>query len=128
MQKKSLLFITFWLALLLFILHYAGMTLYLYWTFWWYDYVAHFLGGLTIGLLIISLSRFENKNWKSLLVVFILVFATGVAWEVFEYIYDIATISDYWKDTTIDLVLDMTGAIFACLYASGQMPKSSQES
>jgi VanZ family protein len=114
MQKKSLLFVTFWLALLVFILHYIGLTLYFYWTFWWYDFMTHFIGGLTIGVLIISLLRFKNKNWKSFLAVFVLVFATGVAWEIFEYVNDLTnSLEEYKLDVIFDLIMDSLGAITA---------------
>ena len=114
MQKRSLLFVTFLLALLLFILHYTGMTLYLYWTFWWYDYITHFLGGLVIGVLAMWVLNFEKRTLSSFLILFTSVMVVGGAWEIFEYVNGLTfSTQEYPIDTTIDFVMDALGAISA---------------
>lgn len=108
-------------------LHFVAEAFYFYWIFWWYDIMMHLLAGLVGGLLIVWFAR-PDSFLKSIFFAIVCMLAIGIVWEVFEYVYHIAQTSDYWQDTTLDLIADVVGAALACFYASEQRPKSSLES
>jgi len=119
MKRQSILYIGLGLSLLTAVLDYIGTILYLYWTTGWYDYMTHFLGGLTIGVLIIWALRLEARSLKSFLLVFLGVMIVGGAWEVFEYLIGaISPIQSYEVDTVHDLIMDALGAFVAFWFAT----------
>ena len=119
MRKHSLLYTALGLTILLWVLNFIALTLYLYWTIGWYDLMMHFLGGLTIGMLVIWFLKLEDRSLKSFLVVFTCVMAVGGAYEVFEYMNDITfSTQEYPVDTVIDLVMDALGIISAYWWAT----------
>lgn len=93
----------------------------LYVTYWYYDIILHFLGGVSIALSTFCITElFEIKiiknNYWSLIP--ITLFA-GIAWEFFEVYYDIAgyvfgTIA-YNLDTVKDILNDIFGSVFVWL-------------
>lgn len=103
--------------------HIIGMYLYLYWSYWWFDILTHFLGGLSGGLAVYWVLFCSGLFWKKPVNFFVMMLFTvacllvaGVAWEVFEYVYDIADASEgYLLDTSIDLIMDILGAVSAAL-------------
>ncbi|MDP3763081.1 MAG: hypothetical protein Q8Q92_00225 [bacterium] len=114
MRKYSLLYTTLGLAILLWVLNLIALTLYLYWTMGWYDIMMHFLGGITIGMLVIWFLKIEDRSLKSFLTAVAWVIVVGGAYEVFEYVNDLTfSTQEYSIDTAIDLVMDALGAIFA---------------
>ena len=56
--------------------------------------------------------RLANKIWQKILFVTVLVFTIGVAWEIFEYVYDLQGDK---IDTAWDLIMDSLGVIAAYL-------------
>jgi hypothetical protein len=104
-------------------LHWNGMYHggYLY---FWYDSMMHFLGGAWIAAalheLLYGMYRFGNLSRAFapyMLAVVGGTFVVGIGWEVFEYVYGIATLHPemYWPDTVKDLALDTLGAIAVVL-------------
>lgn len=100
-------------------LHWNGMYNggYLY---FWYDSVMHLLGGMWIAAALHEMfyGMYQIGNLPRTFSVYMLTVVggtllVGIGWEVFEYIFDIATInpSEYWPDTVKDLALDTLGAI-----------------
>ena len=85
--------------------------------------MMHSLAGFSGGLAAFWFLR-SLDNSKIILLVLISVMIVGVAYEVFEYIYDIIPPGNYWQDTIFDLVSDGVGAVLACFYAREQTPKS----
>ena len=115
------------LVALLGALHFVAIEFYFYWTLWWYDLMMHTLAGFSGGLIVLWFLR-SLDNFIIISLVLISVMIAGVAYEVFEYIYDIIPPGNYWQDTIFDIVSDGVGAILACLYAmGGRTPKSVSE-
>ncbi|MDP3875038.1 MAG: hypothetical protein Q8Q22_00755 [bacterium] len=127
MRKSALLYTAFGLMIILGALHFTAIEFHFYWTLWWYDLMMHTLGGFIGGLIILwFLESFDSS--KPILLALISVMIVGILWEIFEYVYDVAQVADYWWDTITDLIADGVGAVLACFYAmSGQTPKSSLE-
>ena len=81
---------------------------------WWWDILLHFLGGLWFALLgAFLLSRIGVR--VRLLHCLGLALAIGLAWEVFEYIFDLggSVFMSYRLDTIKDIVDDVLGGGFA---------------
>jgi hypothetical protein len=106
------------LGLLLAVLHGAAEYYSLYWYFWWFDIVVHFVGGATLGLAALWFLRFElphlartRVSLVALAVVAALVF--GILWEVFEFATGTSGALHFWPDTLLDLLMDLVGAVAA---------------
>jgi hypothetical protein len=122
-MKRGLLIITFISILMLGALHQIGSALYLYWDIPWFDMLMHFLGGFSIGMLFVWAwygsdmlgRRSMPARASTVLATIAFVFAVGAAWEVFEYVFDIAnpTGGNYSLDTFNDFIADLLGALFA---------------
>ena len=104
-------------AVALLCLHLLGNDGY-YFIYSWYDIMMHILGGLTIGLLAYQVAKSHLKPAQfSAKKIVIAVFLIGLAWEIFEAIFDIAGApvgtKAYYIDTVKDLMDDCIGAILA---------------
>lgn len=124
MAKHKLLSISFVSVVAVVTVHFVASFLYLYWTFWWFDNVSHFLGGLAMGLLTFWVFRRFNdfkeppSKLKIVTTIFFFVITIGIGWEIFEYIFDLAIVpggESYWRDTSYDLISDSVGALVASL-------------
>lgn len=85
------------------------------WEFWWYDILLHLLGGVFVGLLLIS--YFPRAKLSSFLGALLLI---GFLWEGFEILLDIYLLAknlpaiymwDGLIDTVADLVFDIIGGL-----------------
>jgi len=127
MFKNSLLLPALILTSVGAVLYHLGNIFYLPWTYWWYDFLLHFLVSTTGGLCIfwgifdsglIFRGRFKSRA-SSMLLVFVCVLAVGIGWEVWEYANDLLDNHEgYALDTINDLILDSTGALLAVIFAS----------
>ncbi len=99
-------FLALIVAALVLYLHVLGMEHFLYFYYWWYDILLHFLGGVVLALFF----SFFTKNWKHILLAVVL---AATAWEVFEYVMDIAGNGkgNYALDTLIDYVMACIGTV-----------------
>jgi hypothetical protein len=114
MKRRTLLYLGLGLSALLSVLNYVALILYFYWTVWWFDTMMHFLGGLTLGVLVVWLLKIEKRSWGSFIGIFICVMVLGVVWEIFEYVSGITFLREgYMLDTIHDLVMDAAGLIAA---------------
>ena len=105
-RLQVLLVLAFFASLTL-ILHAVGFNFSLYWVYWWYDIVVHFLAGISIGLLFSFLLK---KKYRPALYLF--VFLSIIAWEIFEIGIGINTAGmQYLADTVIDVIVGFFGAI-----------------
>mgnify|MGYP001572982539 CR=1 FL=1 len=90
-----------------------------YYTTNWYDFMMHFLGGLSISFLILwllNLSIFNRFRYLSrALCLIFLVLIIGVFWEYFELYFGLTHMSDvgYAWDTAHDIIMDILGAVVA---------------
>jgi hypothetical protein len=123
LMNVRLLFLQLYVLLVVAALHIVGTWLSLYWTFWWYDILVHFLASLWLGLLA-SWTSFvwdvPPRAW------FVLgcVLVVGFGWEVFEYIIGATDWGRFFLDTTLDTALDVSinvvGGLVALFLARGQ--------
>ena len=107
------------IGILIAVLQYFATQYFWYWEYWWFDIIMHFLGGFFIALFVYWLLRNE---WKNLItrvyefwLVLVLVLIVGVAWEVFEFMFDAYNARNYTLDTTLDMLMDGVGALAAYL-------------
>ncbi len=105
------------LAALILYLNEIALQYYLYWVYWWYDIVMHFLGGLLVASIVIwALTRFgflpKMVRYDSFMWTILFVLLVGVGWEVFEYVngFFIGEVNVV-ADTALDLIMDTTGGI-----------------
>lgn len=120
-MKRSLLFISFGILVLLGVMHYLGQTFYFYWDMRWYDSLAHFLGGLSMGFICLwlwyasGLFGKSTPNKKQAFIVSLIGgMLIGIGWEFFEFANGIAhPIGSYALDTFNDLLADFAGSAVA---------------
>lgn len=110
--------------------HAAGLLIHLYWIFPWYDIPLHFGGGFAMGAFGLALwhQGIEDVKFKSLLrrhlsvwlvPLFVIGFVAlvGVAWEMHEFILDMAIGGPARQpdlaDTMADLFNDLSGGVLA---------------
>ena len=103
-------------------LHFSALQFYLYWRFWWFDILTHFLGGLWIGISFLWLffqfgfvNIIKNKKNYNLLVAFLGSLFVGVMWEIFEFYFGIVVsdASNYVIDTVTDISFGLIGGFAA---------------
>jgi len=127
-MKKSLLFASFIVFIILLIVHLVGIKFYFYWDSRWYDNMAHFLGGFGTALLSLWIlftsgifGKYKPTSKQIMLASIVCGIFIGVGWEIFEYLNDIsAPIGSYWSDTSYDFISDIVGAFVAGLMASNK--------
>lgn len=81
----------------------------------YFDSVLHLLGGIGLGFFFLGLTRVGSlRGWHTTAGISLIVFACGVAWEVFELYFSIAGYTPwttlYYLDTAKDMLLDVVGA------------------
>lgn len=96
------------LASTLLLLQHIALAEFLYWRWWWFDILMHFLGGVLIGGLALVTSMTFGINRAFTFVV--LFFAIGVGWEIFERTFGLYRAYGYFGDTLLDLLMDALGA------------------
>lgn len=119
-MKRKLFIIIFFLVLLIAILNEVAINFFLYWKFWWFDIMMHFLGGLWVGfssLWFYYLTKEDKVKRESFLfalwVSFVGIVLIGLGWEVFEFFIKINMSDKYIYDTSLDIFMDMIGAFVA---------------
>ena len=123
--KDKLLTVAFISVILLWLLNWVAGILSLYWTVWWFDNIAHFFGGLTLGL--VSFWGFKQiHSFKQeptlkniILITVLLAFVAGFGWEVFETLNNISddfTGETYWQDTIYDLIGVILGGVVSAVF------------
>ena len=119
-MKKNIFALIFFLILLIAVLNGIGNKFFLYWKFWWFDIVVHFLGGLWVGLSVLWFCYFSGylKNLRKdapfvILLSFLSVLAVGLGWEIFEFVIEVDFSDKYISDTSLDLIMDILGSLIA---------------
>lgn len=108
-------------------IHFLALQFFLYWILPWFDLLTHFWGGLFVGLLLLWLAyqsgyriatlrmvgTFSTKRALVLVIAGMLVI--GMLWEIYEYVARLylgnPLEANYWFDTSIDMVMDVVGAL-----------------
>ena len=94
--------------------HTWALTDYLYWYFVWLDVPVHLLGGLTLGMLLISFSR-TFRPWFYIAGIAVVI----LGWEVFEMGIGMRREANYIFDTSLDIFMGTLGAMLA--YVLGRL-------
>lgn len=108
------------LALLIAGLHYLANEFYLYWAWWWFDILMHFLGGALVAGSVLWLTRFEvpisiRHTIPRFTVAFLAVLTIGILWEVLEWVTGAYSALNYTLDTVLDIAMDIVGMLAAYL-------------
>jgi hypothetical protein len=115
-SQKVKLYTSFVLALGVVCVHFLAISNSWYWKWVLLDIPMHYFGGVLIAVLswwFIECIRSEIVFFKSAVYVATSVLLVGLAWEVFEYATGLYGVSRdaYLKDTILDVIMDMLGAI-----------------
>ena len=100
----------------IFTLHLISLQNDYYWLIWWYDIMMHFLGGVWVVLVLIWLNQLKAAavvlTFKRVLTAIVVV---GLAWEIYELLFDQTFIDakGYGLDTVLDLIMNTVGAAAA---------------
>ncbi|MES2087787.1 MAG: hypothetical protein V4467_02210 [Patescibacteria group bacterium] len=125
MSSSALLRLSFFVAVIVAALHTLAVTFFLYWHYWWFDNILHFLGGLCLGFASLGIfflyrkSRVSPKPNTVLLVALISVLIVGGVWEIFEYCNGFTdnSIGSYPLDVVKDLTFGVIGSYVAYRYS-----------
>jgi hypothetical protein len=119
-RRQKQLFIILVLSLVLAMLNSYAQANFLYFRFWWFDIVMHFLGGLDVGLMSIWAYTYfvstycDQRKARLFLVTVLATLTIGVGWEAFESFVGIyLTEAHIVSDTLMDLCMDALGAVAA---------------
>ncbi len=118
-KNTEIEFITASLALILG--HFLGLFYNWYNLYPFFDFIVHFIGGTWVALAAFTfVSSLGSLGFKKLILSLILiVFAVGVAWEIFEFAvehYYLINFQGPPLDTLLDLIADMLGGSAIAFY------------
>ncbi len=122
MDTRRLLFLQLFLIAIVAVLHLVGTALSLYWVFWWYDMVVHFLASIWVALAALSIASHLGFQRVGLWV-FACVIAVSIGWEFFEYgigATDAAERRVFVIDTALDFVVNMIGGLLGLYLGRGK--------
>ncbi|KKW25050.1 MAG: hypothetical protein UY67_C0001G0052 [Candidatus Kaiserbacteria bacterium GW2011_GWA2_52_12] len=116
MHTQRVLYVQFFSVAVLAALTWVALAQDLFFRLWWFDIPMHLLGGVWAGYAVIWV--LQRKGWGvSLVHAVVGAFAIGVAWELFEYFWDMprSPFMSYPLDTAKDLLMDILGGVVAYL-------------
>ncbi|MEA2112483.1 MAG: hypothetical protein U9P50_00725 [Patescibacteria group bacterium] len=120
MSKKTFSIFLVVFIYIIFILNILASHFFLYWKFWWFDIIMHFLGGFWVALLsyyIFFLSKYFRRIKEKLSIFYTSLFfviTVGILWEIFEYLAKASIYqSNFNLDTSLDILMDMLGWLLA---------------
>ena len=108
MPAREVLFLQFTVLFVLALIHVFGDIYFLYWKYRWLDDVAHFLGGLWVGLFALWILVLRGRRPQFLICLAVVV-GFGIAWELFELISGAGNFPAEIRDTVEDLAMDIIG-------------------
>lgn len=111
-MRLSWLFLALIFATALAYAQHVALAEFLYWRYPWFDTFMHFLGGLTIGTLVIGV--FKDLRPRLFLLALI---AVAVGWEIFELMIHAERETNFAFDTSLDILMDSLGALLAYVVA-----------
>ena len=123
MKQLSFLHFSFFIILIIFVVHIFATIHYWYWLLWWLDILMHTLGGIFVGSFALYVyyqsSYLEPKHFSYFFVFFLVLSTTaliGILWEFFQFgLYHYITHSKLLTltDTLGDLLSNLVGSIFS---------------
>ncbi len=130
MIKMKLFRHTFFLLVVVGALDLIANFFYLYWTSNWFDKGVHFLAGVVVAmassvLLFIYYKKVVPSFSVLMKVAIISTVFVGFLWEVYELYFEIEyfTENDYFLDTSLDMIMDLLGAIVGGFYSHRTLAK-----
>lgn len=114
-MNMRILALQFLVAVLIVVLDiHFGIDQMYFWSVWWWDVLMHVLGGVWAGLFGAWCMRTLGYR-VSLSGCVLAAFSIGLAWEIFEYVFDIggSVFMSYPVDTAKDIIDDSIGGILA---------------
>lgn len=126
MHKHSLSLSIMIVGALVAVLHVTALNLSLYFVYQWFDILVHFLMGVFLSMVGVWFYRkfrrealFNNEHLNALFNIIIFVTIAGLFWETFELAFELtlANRALYIKDTILDFIMNIIGAIFGFIYA-----------
>ena len=123
-NRHALLYSSLILVALLYALHVLANEYSLYWQYWWFDVINHFLAGFAGGLAAywilyhsgIGRATLPHSSANSIFVVTACVLVAGLGWEYLEYYLNLTDSHEgYILDVVNDLILDGSGGALAAL-------------
>lgn len=125
MNYRTILLPALLCAFLVLFSHITALKYHLYFVYWWFDMVIHFLAGLTISMTIIYLiwsflPRKITTTLTSATVALPAVLLFAVGWEVFELYSKLVYAKGFYYtiDTFIDIFMGLLGGMIGVLYIS----------
>src|SRR3989338_7090653 len=123
LSRNHLLYILAGLIVTVAALHAVALVFSLYWFYWWYDLVQHFLGGAFCALFAVLVCFFSGymrleRPTTAALIRFAVLAAVciGFGWELFERVLGHSWSPEgYYLDTGIDIVMDTLGGLAGAL-------------
>ena len=99
------------------IIHFVALEFYLYWMYFWFDMLMHFLGGISVAFGVSTLPFFNiniPQRFNNLGTYILVVLIVGILWEVFELANGISIVGDdnFVLDTFTDLLFGIIGGTF----------------
>lgn len=97
----------------------------LYWSFYEFDSLVHFLAGAAVALFFSWLYFFSGifnpprRNLaRFLLIAFLGTMFVGFCWEIYELVFGQTMVqeADYSQDLFLDIVMDLFGVLAGCFY------------
>lgn len=113
MNNRKLFFISLFLLLILISFDTFAKVYSFYYYYPDFDIIMHFLGGLFITSLAISILK--SSRMDSSMNIFIMIFCVSILWEYVEFKIgrNIFVNNGFWIDTFYDLLMDALGGIMA---------------
>jgi hypothetical protein len=126
MFKKPLFWEMFLMIAVAVILNYFAKIYHLYWSIYEFDSLVHFIAGIGVALFFLWFyfsSGFFNplkRNFaKFLMIAIIGTVFVAILWEIYELMMGETMVQKvgYPYDTTMDIIMTVSGALVGCFYA-----------
>lgn len=119
-SKRNILSLLASSAIFLCVVNFIAIKGLWYYLFWYFDMMMHFIGGITVLLLLVYIfydkiqSAKKFPVWQLLAALFII----GFGWELYEQVVAnlISHNPQIYLDSISDLFFDVAGGIFGLLY------------
>lgn len=123
-EGRKLLFLSLLLIIIISSLNIWAIKDYLYFFYWWFDLLLHFLGGVWVAVSFLWLYFYSNilgkpslERRRIFLATIVAFLVVAVGWEIFEIaIGQILEDPNYVFDTVTDIIIGGLGAFVAYIY------------